>query len=81
VAPEENGGSSFLIPLMAGGALAAYNPKFGIGAGGLILVAAVIWKKTWVWWLVGCVTLLIGVLFYFADNEKTDDSIGSGAQV
>ena len=51
-----------------------------MGAGGLTLVAAAVWKKNWTWWLVGCVVLLIGLLFYFTENEKTDDSAGSSVQ-
>ncbi len=81
VAVEETGGNAgFLLPLLAGGALAAYNPQFGMATGGLTLVVAAVWKKNWVWWLVGCVTLFIVLLFYFTNNEKTDDSIGSSAQ-
>jgi hypothetical protein len=79
-ANQESSGGGFLIPMIAGGALAAYNPKLCIGAGGLTLVAAAAWKKNWVWWLVGCVTLFIALLFYFTNNEKTDHPIGSGAQ-
>jgi hypothetical protein len=75
-----SGGIGFLFPLVAGGGLAAYNPKLGMGAGGLTLVAAAIWKKNWVWWFVGCVTLFIALLFYFTNSERTDDSVGSGAQ-
>ena len=77
---ESGGGGDFLIPMIAGGALTAYSPKLGIGAGGLTLVAAAVWKKSWVWWFVGCVVLLIGLLFYFTENEKPDDPVGSGAQ-
>ena len=76
---ESSGGGGFLIPMIAGGALAAYNPGLGMGAGGLTLVVAAIWKKNWVWWFVGCVVLLIGLLFYFNENEKTDKPTGSGA--
>src|SRR5713226_7122102 len=77
---ELSGGVAFLVPLVAGGALAAYNPKLGMGTGGLTLVVAAVWKKNWAWWLVGCVTLLIALLFYFMNAEKTDNPIGSGAQ-
>jgi TRAP-type C4-dicarboxylate transport system permease small subunit len=66
--------------MIAGGALAAYNPKFGMGVDGLTLVAAAVWKKNWAWWLVGCVTLFIALFFYFANNEKPDNPTGSGAQ-
>jgi hypothetical protein len=80
VTRESNGGVGFFVPLVAGGALAAYNPKLGFGAGGLTLVVAAVWRKPWAWWLVGCVTLFIALLFYFTNNEKTDNPIGSGAQ-
>jgi hypothetical protein len=80
VTRESNGGVGFLVPLVAGGALAAYNPKIGMCAGGLTLVVAAAWKKNWVWWLVGCVTLFIALLFYFMNVEKTDNPTGSGAQ-
>jgi hypothetical protein len=80
VTRESSAGVGFLVPLVAGGALAAYNPKLGIGAGGLTLVVAAVWKKNWAWWLVGCVTLFIALLFYFMNNEKTDSPTGSGAQ-
>jgi hypothetical protein len=80
VTMESNGGVGFLVPLVAGGALAGYNPKLGMGAGGLTLVVAAVWKKNWAWWIVGCVTLFIGLLFYFMNDEKTANSTGSGAQ-
>jgi hypothetical protein len=73
-------GVGFVVPLIAGGALAAWNPKLGIGAGGLTLVVAAVWKRNWAWWLVGCVTLFIALLFYFTNNDKTDNPTGSGAQ-
>jgi hypothetical protein len=80
VTRESSGGVGFLVPLVAGGAFAAYNPKVGMGAGGLTLVVAAVWKKNWAWWFVGCVTLLIALFFYFMNNEKTDSPTGSGAQ-
>jgi len=70
----------FVVPIIAGGALAAWNPTLGMGAGSLTLVVAAAWKKNWAWWLVGCVTLFIALLFYFTNNEKTDNPTGSGAQ-
>jgi hypothetical protein len=73
-------GVGFVVPLVAGGALAAWNPKIGIGAGGLTLVVATVWKKNWAWWLVGCVTLIIALVFYFTNNEKTESATGSGAR-
>ena len=77
---KTSGGVGFVVPLITGGALAAWNPKLGMGAGSLTLVVAAVWKKNWAWWLVGCVTLFIALLFYFTNNEKTDDPTGSGAQ-
>jgi hypothetical protein len=51
--------SSLLLPLAAGGALAAYNPKLAIGAGGLTLAAAALYKKDWSWWIVGIFILAL----------------------
>jgi hypothetical protein len=47
-ANQESSGGGFLIPMIAGGALAAYNPTLGMGAGGLTLVVAAVLKKNWV---------------------------------
>ncbi len=77
---KASGGAGFVVPLIAGGALAAWNPKLGMGAGSLTLVVAAVWKKNWAWWLVGCITLFVALLFYFTNNEKTDNPTGSGAQ-
>jgi hypothetical protein len=77
---ESSGRVGFIVPLVAGSALAAYNPKLGMGAGGLTLVVAAVWKKNWVWWLAGCVTLFIALLFYFMNDDKIDNATGSGAQ-
>jgi hypothetical protein len=82
IADQESGtGIGFLISLIAGGSLAAYNPILGMGAGGLTLIVAAVWKKNWTWWVVGGVVLLIGLLFYFMEDEKPDNSTGSGLQV
>jgi hypothetical protein len=35
---------SLLLPVVAGGALAAHNPKLAMGVGGLMLLSAVIYK-------------------------------------
>ena len=42
---KASGGIGFVVPLIAGGALAAGNPKLGMGAGSLTLVVAIVWKK------------------------------------
>lgn len=77
---EEKAGTEFgfFIPLIAGGMLASYNPKLGMGAGVLTLAVAAGWKKNWAWWVVGSVVLVIGLFFYFTQDEKSSDSIGSG---
>src|SRR5216683_8080005 len=71
--PEEpstqHGGLGFLIPIVAGGALAAYDPKLGMGAGGLTLAIAAIYKKGWTWWIVGIVILAVALFFYW-ENQK-----------
>jgi hypothetical protein len=64
------GASSLLLPLAAGGALAAYNPKLAIGAGGLTLAAAALYKKDWSWWIVGLLIVVIGLFFQW--HKKTE---------
>jgi hypothetical protein len=63
----------FLVPLIAGGALAAYNPKLGMGTGGLTLAIAAIYKKGWSWWIVGIVILAVALFFYW-ENQKEPGS-------
>jgi hypothetical protein len=64
-----NGEASILLPLVAGGALAAYNPKLAIGAGGMTLVVAAAYKKDWRWRIVGVLILALGL--YFLWNDQT----------
>jgi hypothetical protein len=66
----------FLVPLVAGGALAAVNPMLGMGAGGVTLAVAAIYKKRWTWWIVGVVILLVGLFFFW--NDKNEAESGSG---
>lgn len=70
--PREDGisGASFMLPMIAGGALAAYNPMLAIGAGGLTVLVAAIYKKDWRWWLVGIVLLILGVYFQLNKNNE-----------
>jgi hypothetical protein len=56
------GAGIVLVPLLAGGALAAYSPKLALGAGGLTLLAATYYRKGWQWWLVGTITVLLALL-------------------
>jgi len=60
---DTGGASLLLIPLLAGGALAAYSPKPAPGAGGLTLLAAMRHRKGWQWWLVGALTVFLALLF------------------
>jgi hypothetical protein len=60
--------AGLVIPLVAGGALAAYSPKLGMAAGGTTLAIAGIFKKDWRWWVVGIVILAMALFFYW-DNQ------------
>jgi hypothetical protein len=62
-----------LIPLLAGGALAAYSPQLALGAGGLTLLAAMHYRKGWQWWLVGALTVLLAVVFLKWDKDPKLD--------
>ena len=59
-----------MFPLVAGSALAVYNPKLAIGAGGLTLAAAALYKKDWSWWSVGIVILALGLFFEWNDKDE-----------
>ena len=72
--PEALGGISFLVPVIAGGALAAYSPKLAIGTGGLTLATAALFKKGWSWWLVGILILIVGLFFYWSDQNDENPS-------
>jgi hypothetical protein len=72
-----DGGIGFLIPLIAGGAVAAYSPKLAIGTGGLTLAIAGIYKKGWSWWVVGILIVVLGLLFYWSDQNDEKPSEGS----
>ncbi len=67
---RQSGASGLLLPLAAGSALAAYNPKLAIGAGGLTLAAAALYKEDWSWWIVGILILVTGLFFQW--NQKAE---------
>jgi hypothetical protein len=67
--PSPGGSTLVLLPILAGGALAAYNPKLAVGAGGLTLVIAAYYKKGRNWWIAGILILVIGLLFHLNDEE------------
>src|SRR5262249_53081204 len=43
--------AAILAPVVAGGTLAAWSPPLAIGAGGLTVLVAALYKKSWIWWL------------------------------
>jgi hypothetical protein len=66
----QTGTGSLLFPIAAGSALAVYNSKLAIGAGGLTLAAAALYKKDWSWWIVGLLIVVIGLFFQW--HKKTE---------
>src|SRR5215471_17108221 len=62
-APRLHGTGALLLPVATRAVLAAYNSKLAIGAGGLTLAAAALYKKDGSWWIVGILVLVIGLFF------------------
>jgi hypothetical protein len=56
----QDGSFRILFPLVAGGPLAAYNPKLAVAAGTVTLLVAALYKKDWLWWIVGILILAFG---------------------
>jgi cell division protein FtsW (lipid II flippase) len=75
-ATTEHNIAAFLILLIAGGALTAYSPKLGMAAGGGTLAIAVIFKKSWTWWVLGIVILALALFFY--SNKQNGEGLQSG---
>jgi hypothetical protein len=75
--PQSAMSGGLLMALAAGSALAAYNPKLAIGAGGFTLAAASFLKKDWKWWAVGILLLILGSFFHWNEKVKTE---GTGLQ-
>jgi len=67
------GAGVVLVPLLAGGALAAHSPKLALGAGGLTLLAATYYRKGWQWWLVGVLTVLLALVLLKWDGDGKVD--------
>jgi len=61
---DTGGAGVLMIPVLVGGALAAYSPPLALGAGGLTLLAAGYYRKSWHWWLVGALTVLLALIFW-----------------
>lgn len=75
VTGNEQIGAGFLIPLVAGGTLAAFNPKLGMAVGGITLAIAAVAKKGWQWWIVGIVVLIVALFSHYSDENA--DGLGS----
>jgi hypothetical protein len=67
--PEASNPTLVWVPLVVGGALASYDPKLAIGAGGLALLIAAIAKKGAGWWIVGAIILVVGFFFYWSGQN------------
>jgi hypothetical protein len=67
---EERPATFLWLPLVAGGALAAYSPKLAIGAGGLTLLVAAHYKKDWSWWIVGSAYVGLWPFFLLERREQ-----------
>jgi hypothetical protein len=67
--PEASNSTLVWAPLVVGGALASYDPKLAIGAGGLTLLIAVIGKKGAAWWIVGAIILCHRFLLLLERSE------------
>jgi hypothetical protein len=68
----QDSGATILLPLVAGGALAAYNPKLATAAGGLTLFVAAFYKKGWSWWITGVLIIVMGLFFQWK-NKSTKE--------
>jgi len=66
-------GPEFPVPLAAGGALAAYNPKVGMAAGGATLVVFAIFKKRWIWCVLG-VLIALAIFLYWYIGMASDET-------
>lgn len=75
----EVGASALLIPIIAGGALAAHSPEFSIAVGSVTLVSSAVLKKGWAWRLVGCVILAVALLFYWRDQQDSNTGLSKTA--
>jgi hypothetical protein len=70
-ASAQSGGVGFLLPLVvAGSALALYEPRVAVGTGGLTLILAALYKKGSSWWIFGMVILAIGLFAHLNDLNK-----------
>jgi hypothetical protein len=66
------GAIGLLLLLTAGSALGIYNPKLAIGAGGLTLAAAALYKKDWTWWFVSLTTIVLALFFLWYERTEKE---------
>jgi len=73
---EENitGTGVLMIPLLVGSALGVSSPRLALGVGGLTLLAAMYYRKSWQWWLVGALTVLLAVVFLKWDRRHKNET-------
>ena len=57
------------LPITGGVAMASYSPSLAMGAGGLTLLTAALYKKDWKWWIVGIFVFALGLFFQW-NNKK-----------
>jgi len=75
----EGANIGFVLPSVAGGILAAFNPKLAMGVGGLSLIGAAVFKKGANWWILGAVILALGFLLYWNNrNAEKQHSVRQG---
>jgi hypothetical protein len=73
IARAQTGGADSLVPLVvAGCGLALYAPRIAVGAGGLTLILAALYKRGPSWWIVGFVILAAGLLFQRNDQNTPE---------
>jgi hypothetical protein len=71
VSSDPASGTDFPWYLLAGGGvLAAYNPALALGAGSLILVVSALQKKSWQWWAIGGVIVILSLCLMRTNLES-----------
>ena len=70
-APNADIGSTWL-PVIAGGAIAFFDPKLALGIGSLTLILAAIYKKGGSWWVAGIFTLALALFLGSGDQNPSE---------
>jgi hypothetical protein len=70
---QSHPGAPFQWPVLAAGiALTLYSPPLGLGAGTVTLIVAALTKKSWHWWVVGVVVLVLALLLLQGEQWGRD---------